>query len=174
MIVSTEKVLAGSGWGRVKARGQYQQCAHGWKSGRHGCTRVIGLPENAVEILSHVPSEPAIVPSPCGMLSRDQSLRSDTWIGKRFLAVRVQLSIRHRHLIKECFTLGMKVLQAETQHEIVHGHLSLEVKNEIERLFQRRDLQGTINHEYFLPSRRVTPTELRGSSTKTLDLGASF
>ena len=31
------------------------------------------------EKLSHVPSQPAIVPSPCGMLSRDQSLRPDTW-----------------------------------------------------------------------------------------------
>ena len=29
--------------------------------------------------LSHVPSQPAIVPSPCGLLSRDQSLRPDTW-----------------------------------------------------------------------------------------------
>ena len=29
--------------------------------------------------LSHVPSQPAVVPSPCGMLSRDQSLRPDTW-----------------------------------------------------------------------------------------------
>ena len=29
--------------------------------------------------LSHVPSHPAVVPSLCGMLSRDQSLRSDTW-----------------------------------------------------------------------------------------------
>ena len=30
-------------------------------------------------IFSHVPSQPAVVPSPCGMLSRDQSLRPDTW-----------------------------------------------------------------------------------------------
>ena len=29
--------------------------------------------------LSHVPSQSAIVPSPCGMLSRDQSVRPDTW-----------------------------------------------------------------------------------------------
>ena len=29
--------------------------------------------------LSHVPSQPAVVPSPRSMLSRDQSLRSDTW-----------------------------------------------------------------------------------------------
>ena len=29
--------------------------------------------------LSHVPSQPAVVPRFCGMLSRDQCLRSDTW-----------------------------------------------------------------------------------------------
>ena len=29
--------------------------------------------------LSHVPSQPAVFPSPRSMLSRDQSLRSDTW-----------------------------------------------------------------------------------------------
>ena len=40
------------------------------------------------EKLSHVFSQSAIVPSPCGMLSRNQSPRPDTWnllgIGKRF------------------------------------------------------------------------------------------
>ena len=45
--------------------------------------------------LSHVPSQPAIVPSLGGMLSRDPSLRLDTWnlsgtAGKRFLTVHVQ------------------------------------------------------------------------------------
>ena len=30
-------------------------------------------------ILSHVPSQPAIVPSPGGMLGRDPSLRHNTW-----------------------------------------------------------------------------------------------
>ena len=39
--------------------------------------------------LSHVSSQPAVVPSPRGMLCRDQSLRPDTWnmlgtTGKRF------------------------------------------------------------------------------------------
>ena len=48
---------------------------------------------------------------------------------------------RHRFLDKERFTLGIKVLQAKTQCEIVQGNLSLEVKNEIERRFQRWDLQ---------------------------------
>ena len=28
---------------------------------------------------SHVPNQPAVIPSPCGTLSRDQSLRPDTW-----------------------------------------------------------------------------------------------
>ena len=32
-----------------------------------------------VENYPHVPSQPAVVPSPCGMLSRHQSLRPDTW-----------------------------------------------------------------------------------------------
>ena len=52
-----------------------------------------------------------------------------------FLTVHVQYSIFHRLLIKECFTLGIKVLP-ETQCEIVQGNLSLEVMKEIERLFQ--------------------------------------
>ena len=34
VTVGTEKVSAGSGGARVMARGQYQQCAHGWKGGR--------------------------------------------------------------------------------------------------------------------------------------------
>ena len=34
VIVGTEKVSTGSGWLRVKARGEYQQCAHRWKGGR--------------------------------------------------------------------------------------------------------------------------------------------
>ena len=52
----------------------------------------------------------------------------------------------------ERFTLGIKVLQAETQCEKVQGNLSLEVKNEIERRFQRREtiplcLVDTCKHE---------------------------
>ena len=66
--------------------------------------------------LSHVPSQPAVVPSPCGMLSRDQSLRSDTWnllgtSGKRFW----QPTCSNR------FVIDTKVLQAETQYEKIEG-----------------------------------------------------
>ena len=96
--------------------------------------------------LSHVPSQSAVVPSPRSMLSRDQSLRLDTWnllgtSGNVFDSPLPQ-SIHHRHLFKECFTLGTWMLQMGTGYETVQGDLSLEVKSEIERLFQRRDLQG--------------------------------
>ena len=43
--------------------------------------------------LSHVPSQPAIVPSLGGMLGRDP--------------VHLHESIHHRHLTEACFTLGM-------------------------------------------------------------------
>ena len=59
--------------------------------------------------LSHVPSQPAVVPSLCVMLSRDQSLRSDAWNLLGTSGNHVQKSIPHRLLIKECFTLGIKV-----------------------------------------------------------------
>ena len=60
--------------------------------------------------LSNVLSQPAIV--------HPETLKT----------VHAQQSIRHRHLIQECFTRGIKVLQAETQCEIVQRNLSLEVK----------------------------------------------
>ena len=58
-----------------------------------------------------VPSQPAVIRSPRSMLSRDHSLRSDTWscLGHRetffFWAIHEQRSIHHRHLINEFFTL---------------------------------------------------------------------
>ena len=69
--------------------------------------------------LSHVPSQPAVVPSPRAMSSRDQSLRSDTWNlsgtqGNVFLAVHEKQSIHHRHLIKEFFTLRVKGIPVQT------------------------------------------------------------
>ena len=92
--------------------------------------------------ISLVPSQRAIVSSLCGMLSR--VLKHGICLVHRetFLTVHVQKSIRHRHLIKVCFTLSITVLQAKIQCETVQGDLSLEVKNEIEILFQRRALQG--------------------------------
>ena len=92
--------------------------------------------------LSCVPSQLANVPSLCGMLSLDQicdvihgicSVHRET-----FLTVHVQLSIRHRHLIKEFFTLGINVPQAKNPVRESTGNLSLEVKKEIES--QHRDL----------------------------------
>ena len=74
--------------------------------------------------LSDVPSQPSVDPSPRSMSSSDQSLRPDTWNlehRETFLANHVQYSIRHQHLIKECFTLGIKVLLAIAQCENVQG-----------------------------------------------------
>ena len=99
--------------------------------------------------LSDVLSQSAVVPSRRSMLRRDHSLRPDTWnlsgtqgnvIGNP-RAVIDSSSTLHQ----ECFTLGIKVLQAESQYEIVQGNLSLEVKNEIEGPFQRRDSKR--NHQ---------------------------
>ena len=51
----------------------------------------------------HVPSQPAVVPSPRGMLSRDQSLRPDTWnllgTSVTFLTIHLHQSTQHQNLI---------------------------------------------------------------------------
>ena len=57
--------------------------------------------------LSHVPSQPAIVPRLCWMLSRDQSLRPDTWhllgtSGNVFDSPRCSNQFVIDFLIKEC------------------------------------------------------------------------
>ena len=79
--------------------------------------------------LFHVPSQPAVVPSPRSMLSRDQSLRSDTWNlygTRKLLAIHEQQSI-----VKEFFTLRVKVLQVETPCRRVQGDLLRKVKNKL-------------------------------------------
>ena len=58
-----------------------------------------------------------------------------------FLVIHVQESIHHRHLIKEFFTLGIKVLQVGTLCERVQGDLSRKVKNNSEAQFHCRVLQ---------------------------------
>ena len=83
--------------------------------------------------LSHVPSQLAIVPSLSGMLSRDTSLRHDTWN----LLGTLQIVFDSPRAVIDS---SIKVLQAKTQCE--NGNLSLEVTKDIERLFQPRHLQG--------------------------------
>ena len=80
--------------------------------------------------LSHVPSQPAIVPSLGVMLSRDQSLRTETWnlfgtSGNVFDSPRAVICYRRKPSAR-----------------MYRENLSLEVKKEIERRLQRRDLQG--------------------------------
>ena len=84
--------------------------------------------------LSHVPSQPAVVPSPRCMLSRDNSMPLDTWnLGHRetILAIHVQCSIHHGHRIKEFFTQRIKVPPVQSQRKKVQGDLSRKVKNKL-------------------------------------------
>ena len=114
------------------------------------------------------------------MLSRDHSVRSDPWnllgtSGTVFDSPRAVMP-RHRLLIRECFTLGIKVLQAETQCEIVQGNLSLEVKKEIEgRYSNTENCKETVDHGFFLSSRRGISTRFTWLiNQKLTDLGTSI
>ena len=84
---------------------------------------------------SHVPSQPAVIRSPRSMLSRDKRLPLDTWNlsepQENVLAIHALYSIHHKHLIKEFFTLRIKVPLVESQCREVQGHPSQEVKNEL-------------------------------------------
>ena len=86
--------------------------------------------------LSHIPSQPAIVPSPRSLLSRDQ--KPATWymelawyIGKRFLTI-------HLHQSTRTLRRNASFLACDQ----ARGDLQLEVKNRTETLYRRRDLQG--------------------------------
>ena len=70
-------------WEKVMIR--YRSSLHKYRSCKRGCIASM-IPENlrilnriTVEKLSHVPSQPAVVPSPRSMLSRDRSMPFDTW-----------------------------------------------------------------------------------------------
>ena len=78
--------------------------------------------------LSHVPRQSAIVPSLGGMLSRDQSLRLDTWnllgtSGNVFDSPRAVID-SSQIPCKELFTLRIKVLQVETPVQRSTGRLA--------------------------------------------------
>ena len=77
---------------------------------------------------SHIPSQPAIVPSPCGTLSRNQSLRPDTWnllgTSGNVFGSPLRQSIHHRHPTEVCFILGIKVPQMGSRCETVQGDCS--------------------------------------------------
>ena len=97
--------------------------------------------------LSPVPSQPAVVPSPRAVSSRDQSLRLFTWNlsgtqGNFFgNPLHVLCSVHHRHLVKEFFTLSIKLPQVGTACRRVQGSLLRKVKNKLEAQCQCRVLQ---------------------------------
>ena len=82
--------------------------------------------------LLHVPNQTAVVPNSRGVLSRDQSLRPDTWnsLGTTgtFLTIHLHQSTQCRHLTDECCTLGILKLHSVTQCSQVRDDLQVEVK----------------------------------------------
>ena len=108
-----------------------------------------------MEKLSHVPSQPAVVPSPRSMLSRDRSMSLASWTlswtqGNVFVNPRHM--IHHRCLVKEFFTLRIQVPQVRFQCRSVQGDLSREVKNELGAQFRCLCLQGGRQPIFFLPA----------------------
>ena len=91
--------------------------------------------------LSCVPSQPATLPSPRSMLSRDKRLPLDTWNLSEpqgnFLVISFFTSLsRTKIIIKEFIFLRHQVLQ-----DRLHGDLSQEMNIEIRAQFQCRHLQ---------------------------------
>ena len=104
---------------------------------------------NCMGKLSHVPSQPTIVPSLGGMLSRDPSLQHDTWMlfgtsGNVFDSPRTVIDSSPSPYQGMLHCLN-QVPQAKNKCEKVQGNLSLEV-----------------THEFFHSSRRSVLTELHG------------
>ena len=91
---------------------------------------------------SNVPSQTAIVPSLSGMLSRNQSLRPETW---NLLGTSGNVFDCPREVIGSSSAPYRGMLHSwdlNARCQTVQGDLLLEAKNEIEMLFQRRYLQG--------------------------------
>ena len=97
--------------------------------------------------LSHVPSQPAVVPSPRAVSSRDQSLLLGTLnlsgTQRFFFLGRSTCSNRFitDTLIRNSSLLESKVLQVRTPSEIVQEDLFRKVKNNLEAQFHCRVLQ---------------------------------
>ena len=78
--------------------------------------------------LCHVPSQPAVITSPCGVLGRDQSPRLDTWnlLGTSGNVVG-QSTCSNRFIIhtlqRNASLLESKMLQMATRYDQVQGDL---------------------------------------------------
>ena len=118
--------------------------------------------------LSHVPSQPAVVPSPRSVLSRDQSLQLDTWnlSGRQGNVYSSQIPFR------EFFTLRIKVSQVESSCRGGQGDLSRQVKKNWKHSSNADVCRKAVNDGFF-PS-NGNSTEFYGLSAETANLGASF
>ena len=171
----------GTNWEKVTP--VHKSSLHKYKSGRKECF-LFGSREfqDVASIccgkLSHIPSQPAVVPSPCAMLSRDQSWRPDTW---NLLGTSGNVFDSPRAVIKSSSTPYQGTLhswnQSATDGNPVRDNAEKSVAGSEERNREttpRIARKPSAMNSFFLSSRKVTPTEWRGWSTKTSDLGASI
>ena len=98
--------------------------------------------------VSHVPSHPAVVPSPRkkSMSSRDRSTPLDTWNlsgtqGNVFLAIHVPCSLHHRHCIKEFLHSSTPSATGGIPVQRSTGRPVARMKNELGAQFQFLCLQ---------------------------------
>ena len=96
--------------------------------------------------LSHVPSQPAIVPCPRSMLSRDRSMPLDTWNlsgtqGNVFFGNPRLMFDSSQTRCQGILHSIIKMLQVESQCREVQGDLSRKAKNELGAQFRCRCLQ---------------------------------
>ena len=128
--------------------------------------------------LYHVPSQRAIVPSLGGLLSSGQSLRPDTWnllgtSGNVFdnpRTVSDPSSTPHQGILHSWnpYATGGDSVQLSTEKPVARR------KKEIEKPFQRRDLQGDHRPGFLSSQRRSISAELHGRSIKRADHGTSI
>ena len=89
---------------------------------------------------SHVPCQPAVVPSPRSMLSRDKRLPLDTWNlsgpQENVFGNPRRTFDSSQTPLKEFFTLQLQALQVRFQCMEVQGHLSQEMKNDLGAQYQ--------------------------------------
>ena len=117
--------------------------------------------------LSHVPSQPAVVPSSRTMLSRDKRLPLETWNlsgpQENVLAVHILCSSQHKHLVKEFIIVRHQVLQDRFQCILVQELLSQKVKNEL-----------SAGRRPWVHYCRWDSAEFYGWTAKTADIGSSI
>ena len=130
--------------------------------------------------LSYVPSQPTVVPSPCGTPSRDQCLRRGTWnllgtSGNSFDSPLAPIgSSSINTFLRNASLLESKCYMRKPSARKYRGTCRWKWRKKSRDYFNAEICNVTIDHGFFLSYRRSFSTELHGWSIKTADLGASI